>query len=346
VGILLWILAHWMPRLTRPGLFFSITVPPGFSTSPEADDIVRRYRAWVAFHFLAGLAIGMGLLWIRPEGAPLGLVWQAVGGFGAFASARKRVAPHAVAPTTVREATLTERRPGPPGGWSLQVLPLATLAATAVYLRSRWDEIPERLPVHWRLDGLADRWATKSQGSVFAPLLDGALAVALFAFFIWAILYRTRPVRAGGGAGAAEATFRQTLASVLIGAQIVVAATFIWVALLPLLHPASGWPARLATLTPVLLSLFFVALVTALALRIGQGGSRLVPREERGPSIGDRTEDRYWKAGIFYVNRNDPALFIEKRFGIGYTLNLGHPGAWGILALIVALGLASVLMTR
>jgi Family of unknown function (DUF5808) len=30
---------------------------------------------------------------------------------------------------------------------------------------------------------------------------------------------------------------------------------------------------------------------------------------------------------MFYVNRQDPALIVEKRFGFGYTLNFGHPAA-------------------
>ena len=45
----------------------------------------------------------------------------------------------------------------------------------------------------------------------------------------------------------------------------------------------------------------------------------------------------YWKAGIFYSNRDDPALFVRKRFGIGYTLNFGNPWSWAALAVIVVL---------
>ncbi len=54
-----------------------------------------------------------------------------------------------------------------------------------------------------------------------------------------------------------------------------------------------------------------------------------------GP-IGDRTPDQCWRAGMFYVNRTDPAVLVEKRFGIGYTLNFGRPAAWLLLGLILA----------
>ena len=41
-------------------------------------------------------------------------------------------------------------------------------------------------------------------------------------------------------------------------------------------------------------------------------------------------------SGIFYSNPNDPALFVPKRYGIGYTLNFGNPWSWIVLALIFA----------
>ena len=43
-----------------------------------------------------------------------------------------------------------------------------------------------------------------------------------------------------------------------------------------------------------------------------------------------------WK-GVFYSNPDDPALFVPKRYGIGYTLNFGNPWSWVVLALILAM---------
>ena len=40
-----------------------------------------------------------------------------------------------------------------------------------------------------------------------------------------------------------------------------------------------------------------------------------------------RDDDRYWYAGVFYTNPDDPALFVPKRFGLGWTMNFGHPQA-------------------
>ncbi len=60
-----------------------------------------------------------------------------------------------------------------------------------------------------------------------------------------------------------------------------------------------------------------------------------------------RDDDRYWSGGIFYNNPDDPNLFVPKRFGLGWTLNFGHPQAKlvliGVLVGILVLSLLPVL---
>jgi uncharacterized membrane protein len=62
-----------------------------------------------------------------------------------------------------------------------------------------------------------------------------------------------------------------------------------------------------------------------------------------------RDDDRYWYAGFFYNNPDDPALFVPKRFGLGWTLNFGHPQAKlvliGVLVGILVLSLLPVLVS-
>jgi hypothetical protein len=47
-----------------------------------------------------------------------------------------------------------------------------------------------------------------------------------------------------------------------------------------------------------------------------------------GPPVGDTTPDSCWfVGGHLYFNRADPTLFVEKRTGLGYTLNLANPAS-------------------
>ena len=83
------------------------------------------------------------------------------------------------------------------------------------------------------------------------------------------------------------------------------------------------------------LILFILAPVALLV-----GVSLLVPilarREERAP-------DRCWKKD-YYVNRADPALFVEKRVGIGYTPNYGNPWSWVVLIIVTFASMAPVIL--
>jgi uncharacterized membrane protein len=116
-----------------------------------------------------------------------------------------------------------------------------------------------------------------------------------------------------------------------------------------------------ALLSPRLIAVFVVAgLVVNLAMAVvavksGQGGWRLLGQTSASTPghqapAGDRTPDKCWKGGVFYYNPADPALWVEKRFGIGWTCNFGNPRAWfvlgGILLFAVAVPVLSILLMK
>lgn len=48
-----------------------------------------------------------------------------------------------------------------------------------------------------------------------------------------------------------------------------------------------------------------------------------------------RDDDENWIWGMFYFNRRDPAFMIEKRVGIGYTVNFANKKSWILFGLII-----------
>ena len=46
--------------------------------------------------------------------------------------------------------------------------------------------------------------------------------------------------------------------------------------------------------------------------------------------------DEGWKWGLIYDNPADPALWVPKRVGIGWTINLGHPWGWPVMSWLIA----------
>ncbi len=344
------VLYYLMPRMTRPDVYFAVTVPSEFRDSAEGWSILKRYRMEVTIGSVLALLVVLSPVRMGETRYSLvatlgGFFLQGAGVFLAYYRARGRVLPHAVAPATVREAALEPRPARLPGGWLLQFPPFAVLAGTGIWLHTHWEQIPESFPIHWGANGQPNNWSTRTARGVYGPLLMGVVLCAFMGFLAYAFLRWSRPVQAGGPAGEREGRFRKMVGSIVVATEYLLALEFTWIGLMPLSHLQAG-PLGVAPF--LLIALGFVVVVVVLVTRYGQGGTRLAgaaaPLSIVSAPVGDRTPDKYWKLGLFYVNRDDPALFIEKRFGVGYTLNFGHPGVWIGLAVLVAVTVAIALL--
>ena len=329
-----------VPLLTRPELFFAVTVAPGFRASNDGRRILRRYRMILAVATVIALGVGaIGVTSEHPLLITVTIFAQLMASFAGFFRARRETIPHAVAPTTIREARLSDRDVPAPGGPLLQAGPFVLLGAMVIWLRAHWDSLPARIPTHFDLSGQAIAWTERSAVNVYGPLLSG-LGMCLFLAALGQATARARRVHATGPTADAEARFRRTVLAVLLGGEYLAATTFVLVEV-----PVIGGPAWTLGLPAVLALAFLVIGVTAL-VRLGQGGSRRVGAEAAGPPVGDRTPDSAWKWGVFYMNPSDPALLVEKRFGIGYTLNFGHRAAWVIVVVPLLIPLLLVLARK
>jgi uncharacterized membrane protein len=176
-------------------------------------------------------------------------------------------------------------------------------------------------------------------------VLGGGLA-----FSALLVVGAKRSVRAGSGGRSerAQAAFRMTMLRVLAGMALLFS-TLVALLSIQVVRVALG---RIEEVGPLVwwaiasIIVFGAAgLVRILAAR-GQGGARLEEGSPEAPLTGGLADDSRWILGMFYVDREDPSLLVEKRFGIGYTLNYGRPvAAWltavytllflGLLALVV-----------
>jgi len=212
----------------------------------------------------------------------------------------------------LREASLAHDSRGLPGGWLLQSVPFVILACGAAWLLSHWRELPERVPIHWNWRGEADRWVARGPLAVLAPLLIGACVC-------WLLLVLGVAIRRSSPRG----RLRRPMLWTLLGAELFAALTCCAL-ILPM---ATGGRLLVPTLLGVLAGA--LALVSGVCVAIECIGREPV----RNPAGWHR---------FFYFDREDPALFVPKRSGVGYTLNAGHPAAVPFSLLIVFFGLAIV----
>ncbi len=303
-----------LPRLSPRRYFFAITVPPEFRESDAARAAVRRYRLRVG----AATAAALAAAWFamaagNAVNAAFAPLIPVVAGLAAFLLERAKVRRIAPRPAVVP----VEAQPAPGGEglprWTILAAgPFLLPLATALYLRAHWDEIPDSFPVHWGANGEPNGWAAKTFRGVYGAPLFGAGLLVLIAILGLAMYFGSR-----------RGPVRRPMLAMLIGVMYLIGLAFSSVGLMPLMHiPAA-----------VLLIPFAAFLVFLLVWS----------RRASGDATGEATPDECWILGGIYYNRNDPALFVQKRFGVGYTVNFGNRRSWVLLA-VLAGGIAALVL--
>jgi uncharacterized membrane protein len=309
VIFLVTVLAHFLPNWTRPDLFFAVTVDPEFRRTPDGARVLRQYRLiiWIGAVASAGLAAA--------SFAEFSIL-QVFGFLIALARAHRRTLAHATAPSAILEVNLAAPPETFPGGFFIAFPPLAALAALAFWANSHWEQLPAKIPVHWGIHG-ADRFVERTtQGEYGLIAIHGAICMGLV-LCAWGILHWSRRVSTVGAPAASERRFRRLNVQMLILIAYFATAQA-WMVLLRPDAMGVWW----GVLLLVVLLPFLIRLV-----RIARTGTS-VP-------VGDRTPDSCWKLGIFYINPEDPSIFVAKRFGIGYTFNFGNRWSWAVMAAIL-----------
>ena len=74
----------------------------------------------------------------------------------------------------------------------------------------------------------------------------------------------------------------------------------------------------------------------------GQGGAFQEIASANAPLEGGLADNSHWVWGLFFVDREDPSIMVEKRFGFGYTFNYGNPLAVMVVAIFLALMLGLI----
>lgn len=206
----------------------------------------------------------------------------------------------------------------------LAVLPFLGPAGAAYYLWSHYDELPARFPVHFNAAAQADRWVEKTPGAVFMVPVIAACALVLMLAILLMIEYRSRLSR-----GAAAAKRRRLNMNMLLVVMWIVSFLTTTAALLPVIPPALG--ARLMWFS-----------VAGLLLAVVGFAIPMIRMSTEASDEGDETPAECWKMGMFYYNPNDPSLMVEKRCGLGYTLNFANRAAWVLMAVVVLIPLLIV----
>ncbi|MCA0971218.1 DUF5808 domain-containing protein [Halobacillus litoralis] len=241
---------------------------------------------------------------------------------------QKEQAQRTVIDTSFRQEKLTYSN-----FWFL--VPFGIAAFMFIVTFNFYDQMPERIPMQYNFEGEVTNWAEKSyRTAILMPVMQ-IFMTFLFLFVNTVISRAKQQVSAENPEESKRQNviFRRRWSLFIIVGSIAMALLF-GVVQWSFLFEVPSW---MLIYVPLLFAGGLTIASIILAFTTGQGGSRVRVQSNQNGEVIDRDDDRYWKLGQFYFNQNDPAVFLEKRFGVGWTVNLARPLAWVFFLVIIVL---------
>lgn len=230
----------------------------------------------------------------------------------------------------------------------LAILPSVAIIALTVYIGATlYPTLPAQIPSHFGANGQPNQYMAKSIGSVFMLVFVQISMTVLMALVGLAIARTRQETDASRPVTSYEqqARFKIYTRDALYLFNALIATTMMFAAF-ETWNLISGNYVILLTILPTLAGSVILA---AVLMSLGQMGSRMKIDDVTDHAVTtgkiNRNDDKYWKGGAFYYNRDDPSILVGKRFGVGWTFNFAHPVTWIILSVIVAVPFIIVAVT-
>nr|WP_295969962.1 DUF5808 domain-containing protein [uncultured Bacillus sp.] len=209
------------------------------------------------------------------------------------------------------------------------LLPVLIAIGLIGYTALHYQVLPEQIPTHWGPSGKADAFTAKSPFSAVSMML--ILLVMQFMFLGIHSGTKSSGIKLSAAATEASRLRQLTLRKYsswfmfLVSLLLTIMMSFFQ---LTIIHPAV-FSNSVMFIVPLVFLIVVLAGTIFFALKVGRTDKQI--HDQRKEKIADLDEDSYWKGGLIYFNKNDPSIFVEKRFGVGWTLNFANPMGYFIV---------------
>ena len=346
------------PRIARKGLVFGIYVGEARAEGDVARSLLRSWDRGIALVMTLSLLVGLGISlagWPVPgnfTGTAVLLLILPLQYLRIYRKARK-LAPPDAARQAKRATALIAVDESRGDGFAKLALAICLLTAlgTVAFATVRYETLPDRVPTFSSLLGITDELSDKSINVVlFVPSLNLVFSSA-FALVAVLMARAKRSVRGGSGGRSAEAqdAFRIVMSQTLSGSALFICLllTFLSVQMIRIaLSQTQSLGVGMGLVAGAML-VFMLASLIRIFRHYGQGGALLEEGSVDAPLTGGLADNAHWILGMIYVDKEDPSILVESRFGIGYTMNLGNRTAVLIIGtfLVLILGLVVLALT-
>lgn len=216
------------------------------------------------------------------------------------------------------------------GNFSVFMWQFVIIACTVILTYAFYNRIPQQIPIHWNIYLEVDEYMQKNFFSVLTlPAIQVAL-IPVFNFSHYSFvqskqkLSPLKPIVSGEK----SRLFRKAWSTFLWMTAILTQLLLSFLNLFSLFFKESPfWPML------VVIIIYLIVIIGAtiyLTVNCGQAGEKLKlsSKDEEEMYYEDPEDERKWLGGILYYNPEDPSIFVEKRFGIGSTINMARWQSW------------------
>jgi uncharacterized membrane protein len=352
LGILfIFLIGLFMPYLTRKEIVFGVRVP---SLMRKGEEIKRVLKAYTRNYLSSAGLVTLILvaLFIKAPGRGVNafgivaLIVLLLGNYLICHKALKRAKSEGrwmegYQETSVMDIGFPNRQTLVSPWWFC--LPLGLILFQILLVFHRYDSLPDRIlfPLHHDMNGRFDQWVPKSYSALLIPTAMSMLFTT-FLFFIYKAIGWSKQqltVENPEESKTRIRMFRRRWSGFIVFCNVIflLPISLGLLQLTGILDTGSGLPYIVSVIA-------IVAIISGrfgLSLFTGQGGSRIKLKGESGLQECkiDRDDDNYWKLGMIYFNPQDPIIFLERRYGIGWTINFGN-----IKAVLILIGILIALI--
>lgn len=215
--------------------------------------------------------------------------------------------------------------------WYIYLFPMIITVGLIGYTVYQYDLLPDQIPTHWGPSGEPDAFTEKTPFTAVQMLLILLLLQLMFLGIQLGVKYSGIKLSAAnlGASKNRQLTLRKSTSWFTFYTVLLITMMFSFLQLTTI-HPELFNDSLLKILLPFGTFILILAGTVYLFVKVGRSDKSSSELEEE-KEIMDVNDDRYWKAGLFYFNKNDPSIFVEKRFGVGWTINFANPIGYIIL---------------
>jgi len=362
--LFIFLTSFFVNKTSNSGIFFGVRFPKEYQEEKELKDIEKSYRIVISIIFFIML-LGVNILFFNLDNYSentLGIIMaifiisSLIISFIVYIPYYKKVKilkKHrnwtytkrnvVVVETTLRKPKKDEKIKPIDSKWFLLlfIFPLVSILVTMY----RYDALPKVMEIPYTSFGVFKKETLRGFFIIYQfPIVQ---------IFLTALLYGINKViinsKVDLNSGSIEKAIIRKKKFKKIGSILMMVMILQMLIMFSLIQASVLFNFNPMIINYVFMVIFMITMIIFIIVFIivGQGGRNIETKDEKDELYKD--DDDKWILGSIYYNKNDPAWMVEKRLGVGWTVNFAHPKSWiavgGLIVFIISNIIMSILLT-